>query len=350
MSFAEAQSILRKAYEDNVFTAAAAYVSICDRCVFFQAIGTLGGPGSPQVTSTTLFDLASLTKILATTMVWVLFASKDPSVLDVSISHWLGRVPEDKLEITPRLLLAHASGLPAWRPYYLMSSPEKPENFVVSKILSERLEYPVGKGTLYSDLGFMLLGRVLEAAYMTDFQTLCQKLLFTPLGLENDLTFNPNFEQQPTAWTSFEEPQGGMVNDLNCRAMGGLAGHAGLFGTAEGVTRMCRCFLKSLVSENGFFDHGTARIFAKRANISIGSTRALGFDTPSDADSSCGSYFSHSSLGHTGFTGTSVWMDADKQLVATLLTNRVIMGQTDQRIKGLRPLFYDAIMKEALGI
>ena len=177
---------------------------------------------------------------------------------------------------------------------------------------------------------------------MTDFQTLCQKLLFTPLGLEHDLTFNPNPEQQPTAWTSFEEPQGGMVNDLNCRAMGGLAGHAGLFGTAEGVTRMCRCFLKSLVSENGFFDYGTARIFAKRANISIGSTRALGFDTPSDANSSCGSFFSHSSLGHTGFTGTSVWMDADKQVVATLLTNRVIMGQTDQRIKGLRPLFYDA--------
>lgn len=337
---------MHKAYADSVFTAAAATVSVDDRCVFFEAIGSLGGPGTPQVTARTLFDLASLTKVIATTMAWVLFASRVPDSLDVPISRWIDAAEQDKSEITPRLLLAHASGLPAWRPYYLLPLPENPTDLVAARILSEPLEYPVGKGTLYSDLGFIILGRLLEIATMQDLSAFCRESMFKPLGLQDDLTFCPDPRRQPTACTRFDEPLVAIVNDLNCRALGGVAGHAGLFGTANGVTRMCQRFMQSLVSDQGFFDQRMARTFGQRAGISPGSTRALGFDTPSAVDSSSGRYFSASSLGHTGFTGTSVWMDPERRVVATLLTNRVIMGESDQRIKKIRPLFYDAIMAE----
>ncbi len=345
MPFSEAQSILQQAYHDKMFTAAVACVAIEDRQVFLEAIGTLGGPGTPPVTAHTLFDLASLTKVIATTMAWAFLASKDPSVLDTPISFWLDAVPADKLEITPRLLLAHASGLPAWRPYYLMSLPQKPMDYVIAKILSEPLEYQVGKETLYSDLGFILLGRLLEVATRQDLQLLCKKFIFEPLGLQCDLTFLPEPKAQPTAWTRFDEPFKGAVNDLNCRALGGVTGHAGLFGTASGVTRMGQHFLQSLTSYNGFLKNETALTFAKRAGISADSTRALGFDTPSESDSSSGQYFSPSSLGHTGFTGTSIWLDPERRVIVTLLTNRVIMGEADLRIKMLRPMFHDAIMK-----
>ena len=350
MPFSQARSILHQAHEDNVFTAAVASVSVKGRCVFLEAIGSLGGPGAPHTTPRTLFDLASLTKIIATTMAWLLMASDDLSVLDAPLSRWLPYPGEDKRTITPRHLLAHASGLPAWRPYYLLRLPERPKDFVVAKILSEPLEYPIGDGTLYSDLGFILLAHILETAFDQDFATLCQTRLFRPLGLEQDLMFHPNPAQVPTAWTRFDEPLGGKVNDLNCRALGGAAGHAGLFGTAEGVTRMCRCFMESLASQRGFFAQHAARIFAQRAAIAPGSTRALGFDTPSEIDSSSGRYFSTASLGHTGFTGVSVWMDLEREVVIVLLTNRVIMGEADQRIKRLRPMFHDAVMEELLRL
>ncbi|MGC8907577.1 MAG: serine hydrolase domain-containing protein [Desulfomonilaceae bacterium] len=348
MPFSEARSILQHAHQDNVFTAAVASVWVEDRFVFQEAVGSLGGPGTPHATPRAFFDLASVTKVVATTMAWLLMASDDLSVLDAPLSRWLPSAGEDKRAITPRHLLAHASGLPAWRPYYLLRLPERPKDFVVAKILSEPLEYPIGERTLYSDLGFILLGYILEAAFEQDFATLCQNRLFKPLGLEHDLMFNPNPAHVPTAWTRFDEPLGGLVNDLNCRALRGVAGHAGLFGTADGVTRMCRAFMQSLVSPHGFFAQEAARIFAQRAAIAAGSTRALGFDTPAEVDSSSGRYFSPFSLGHTGFTGVSVWMELERQIVIVLLTNRVIMGEADQRIKRLRPMFHDAVMAELL--
>ncbi len=350
MPFAEAWSILHKAHQDNVYTAAVASASVGDQCVFNAAIGELGGPGTPRVSARTLFDLASLTKVIAAAMAWILYGSAHPDALDSPISRWFDEVGEDKRRISPRLLLAHASGLPAWRPYYLLNLPAAPTDFVIAKILAEPLEYPVGGATLYSDLGFILLAHILETEFDQDFATLCQTRLFQPLGLQDDLMFKPDASRYPIAWTRFDEAPGGMVNDLNCRALGGVAGHAGLFGTAEGVARVCQTFMKSVATDQGFFHQKTARLFAQRAGLSPGSTRALGFDTPSEVDSSSGRYFSFSSLGHTGFTGTSVWMDLERRVVIVLLTNRVIMGEADQRIKLLRPMFHDAIMAELLRV
>jgi CubicO group peptidase (beta-lactamase class C family) len=129
--------------------------------------------------------------------------------------------------------------------------------------------------------------------------------------------------------------------------MGGVSGHAGLFGTAKGVTALAREVLNSLKSGKGFFDATCVREFSTRPNLVQDCTRALGFDTPSPGDSTSGRFFSAGSLGHTGFTGTSLWIDPEKDLIVVLLTNRVFAGEADVRIKAFRPLIHDIIVEEA---
>jgi CubicO group peptidase (beta-lactamase class C family) len=146
------------------------------------------------------------------------------------------------------------------------------------------------------------------------------------------------------AVTRVGEPAG-LVNDLNARSLGGAAGHAGLFGTARAVASLAATIVKSRAGKDGFFSAHVVQEFCERIDFVPGCTRALGFDTPSEEGSSSGRFFSHRSIGHTGFTGTSVWIDLDREVTVALLTNRVIMGEADRRIKDFRPLLHDAIME-----
>jgi len=216
------------------------------------------------------------------------------------------------------------------------------------RILAEPLVYPPGRGWLYSDLGFMLLGFIIERETGMNVAVMSGERVYEPLGLTGSLMFTPDGERARTALTRFGDPPG-LVNDLNARSFGGISGHAGLFGTATAVGALADAILTSLNRRSGFFDADLTRTFCSPAGFTTDSTRALGFDTPSKEGSSSGSFFPADSLGHTGFTGTSLWMDPHRGLMVILLTNRVLMGESDQRIKSFRPRLHDAVMEDVLG-
>ena len=348
MKLSVAHNLVKDALEERLFTGAAVMVQREGDTVFSESYGAHGGPGTAPVTPQTLFDLASLTKVLATTPCWLLLSAADPRILDRPLSHWLPRCPADKALITPRLLLAHASGLPAWRPYYLMRflAGHTLEQ-VCLRILDEPLDYPTAGGCLYSDLGFMLLGLILELETGLPLDRLANDRVYAPLGLSSDLMFKPFGNEERTALTRYGDPVG-LVNDLNARALGGASGHAGLFGTAPAVCALGARLLESLGSHRGFFDNDRTREFCSRVDFVEGCTRALGFETPSEEGSSSGRLFSRQSIGHTGFTGTSIWIDLERRITIVLLTNRVIMGEADQRIKLFRPRLHDAIMASCI--
>jgi CubicO group peptidase (beta-lactamase class C family) len=276
----------------------------------------------------------------------MILTAQSPGVLDQPLNRWFPKCPEDKKGITPKHLLAHSSGLPGWRPYYLYTSSDLPRSaFTTTKILAEPLEHPPGTASVYSDLGFMLLAFILEHETGHTVESFAKSRIFDPLGLADDLMFNPYGQERRTALTRKREPAG-LVNDLNARTLGGAAGHAGLFGTASAAGRIAAEILSSLKSEDGFFSRAVTRLFCRKVPGGQQSSRALGFDTPSVEGSSCGRLFSSNSLGHTGFTGTSVWIDLVQDLVVVLLTNRVLMGESNFRITAFRPLLHDAVMEE----
>ncbi|HMK35232.1 MAG TPA: serine hydrolase domain-containing protein [Desulfomonilaceae bacterium] len=327
--------------EQDMFTAAVLQVIRKGRILFHGAYGTLGGQGTPEADTQTLFDMASVTKILATTPLWMLLESESPGIIDENLTRWFPEAPPDKSSITPRHLLAHASGLPAWRPYYLMGSGSSHSASVRARILSEVLAYPIGRGCIYSDLGFMLLGFMLEKETGRSLKECAREMMYEPLGLE-DMLFRPADRAERIALTRFGDATG-LVNDLNARALGGVAGHAGLFATADAAGRLALEIMRSYL-DRGFFKTSVIRRFCARPGFTADSTRALGFDTPAVEGSSCGRFFSRRSVGHTGFTGVSLWMDMEREAIGVLLTNRVVKGESDFRIKDFRPSVYDAVM------
>ena len=343
MTFARSHEEMVRAIADRIFTGAVLRVAHRERFLIERSYGTLGGVGTPGVFSDTLFDLASLTKVIATTTCWMILAARQPTILDRQLARWFPEAPPDKRTITPRLLLAHSSGLPAWRPYYLYGDLGSPEQLTLEHIFHEPLAYVPGEGWLYSDLGFVVLAAMVERETGRPLDACAREEVFQPLGVAEDLVFNPRENSDLIAKTRHDEPAG-LVNDLNTRAMGGMSGHAGLFGTARSVTAVAEAILRSLDADESLFDSSVTRIFCARAGFVPGSTRTLGFDTRTAEGSSSGTYFSPESLGHTGFTGTSLWMDPRRDIIVTLLTNRVFMGEADNRIKAFRPMLHDAVM------
>jgi serine-type D-Ala-D-Ala carboxypeptidase len=347
MRFSRADERMEQGLREQIFTGAVLLIARGTNRSFHQTYGTLGGTATEPVKGDTLFDLASLTKVLAVTPSWILMAAEDPSLLDQSIARWFPTAPKDKHCITPRCLLAHASGLPAWRPYYLLPASRHSNEDTAARILAEPLEYSPGQGCIYSDLGFMLLGIIIEMETGRNLEQFSRERMYEPLGLAEDLLFSPKNDKR-IAMTRAGDPPG-LVNDLNARALGGVSGHAGLFGTARGVAALAGKILMSLKESHRFFDHETTRTFCARAAFTLDSTRTLGFDTPSEEGSTSGKLFSRDSIGHTGFTGVSLWIDIPRDLIVVLVTNRVFMGEADFRIKEFRPMIHDAVMESVLS-
>jgi serine-type D-Ala-D-Ala carboxypeptidase len=347
MRFARADERMKQSLREEIFTAAALLVAKSTKIEFHQTYGTLGGTGTDPVNPDTLFDLASLTKVLSVTPSWILMAAENPSLLDQSIGRWFPNAAPDKSCITPRCLLAHASGLPAWRPYYLLPESRHTHEDAAARILAEPLEYPPGQGCIYSDLGFMLLGFIMEKETGRNLEQFSRERLYEPLGLADDLLFRPKDDTRIAMTRPGDFP--GVVNDLNARALGGVSGHAGLFGTAKGVAALAGEILMSLKESGRFFDKETTRTFCARAGFTPDSTRTLGFDTPCDEGSTSGRLFSRDSVGHTGFTGVSLWIDIPRDLIVVLLTNRVFLGEADLSIKEFRPLLHDAVMEHVIS-
>ncbi len=310
----------------------------------------------------TIFDLASLTKPLATSLVVMELVDSKRLKLSQALEDLIGQeVPKEKMPITLKDLMAHQSGLPPWRPFYKMF-PHTPSEGMKKKVrewilYSCPLGCEPGTKAIYSDLGFMLLewavevatGQTLAANARSRFyQSLTPDTMFfyqrsAPLKYESErfaATERCQWRQQVIR---------GVVHDENAYAMGGYSGHAGLFGTVHGILCLALLLMEHYLGQRSdWVKPRTVQEFFSRQQTE-GSTWALGWDTPSEGGSSSGRYFSQKSVGHLGFTGCSLWMDLERALIVVLLTNRVHPTRQNEKIKGFRPLLHDLVVEE-LGL
>jgi serine-type D-Ala-D-Ala carboxypeptidase len=344
MIFQAVHQEMLRGLAQGIFTAAVLLVDCSGSTLFHGTYGTLDVEKQHRpVSASTLFDLASLTKVLSTTPLWMLLAEKDPEILDRPLTTWFPNLTGEKAEITPRSLLAHSSGLKAWQPYYLMLKQPLAADEPAGLILNERLDYPQWSRTVYSDLGFMLLKIIYERETAVSLEESLRDRVLAPLGIDGKMVFKPQTDKYEIAPTRPGELPG-LVHDLNARALGGVSGHAGLFGTASGIARIAREYLAGLKG-SGLFKTATVKEFFHPVSRPPGSSRALGFDTARQMSPSSGRFFSPASVGHTGFTGVSLWIDPESELVVVLLTNRVYAGESDLRIRDFRPMIHDLVVR-----
>jgi serine-type D-Ala-D-Ala carboxypeptidase len=361
------QQLLNAGVSQGVFTAAVALVGLKGELRWEGAAGAVSRePGAAAVTLDTVFDLASLTKPLATTLALMVLAAQwrldvRASLGEVPPAPWL---PPDKRPLTLRSLLTHRAGLPAWRPFYqeVLAAPAPARPTLLARLAAAApLEYPPDTATLYSDLGFMLLAAVVESLSGKNLDQFCREEIYRPLGLKT-LGFIPLPKPAPTVpetetrlYAATEpglipgRPAGGEVHDENAWSAGGVAGHAGLFGPGREVFQLVACLYQAYGGERlGPLTPETVRLFL---TVPPGADRALGFDTPvpGPALRAAGRAFSPHSVGHLGFTGTSFWLDLDSGQMVVLLTNRVHLGRDDKtNIQAFRPRFHEAA-SQALG-
>ncbi len=330
--------------------------------LFHQAFGyaTLT-PATEPMTVDTLFDLASLTKVIATTTALMLLYAQRIFALDDRVSDFLpdfGR--QGKEQVTIRHLLTHSSGLPAWAPLYEVFSPfERADRRAeyYQTISQMALVTPPGMHSRYSDLGFIMLGALIEILSGKPLEAFCHETIFGPLQLKSlhfsqskDISPFPLHRYAATEHCSWRKRVlRGEVHDENAYAMGGVAGHAGLFSTAEDLYRFLLAFLPSVQpSSSPFISPETFREFTSRQELPPGSTWCLGWDTPSLQGSTAGRYFSPQSIGHTGFTGTSLWIDLEREVMVICLTNRVHPSRHHSDLKQFRPRLHNCIMETLL--
>jgi CubicO group peptidase (beta-lactamase class C family) len=344
-SFADVEAILAGGVADHAFPAACVEVGSHDVPIWRSSFGQLTyDVDSRPTTEDTIFDLASLTKVIGTTTL-VMRAVDDGALrLDDPVAAWLAEWRgADRETVTVRDLLAHSSGLPAYLPFYrdLTGRVE-----FEPAVCQTPLEYEPRSQSIYSDLGFMLLGFILENARAAtplaqQFRAMASFVTSEPL------LFSPPRPLRPAiAPTEVEEWRGrllcGEPHDENTWALGGVAGHAGLFGTASAVGSFAQAVLRTIAGEPILSAAATFRDFIQRTAVP-GSSRALGWDTMLPT-SSCGARLSPTAIGHTGFTGTSLWIDWERDLYIVLLTNRVHPTRDNNRIRAIRPAFHDAVV------
>ncbi len=342
--FDSARTILNQALADRAFPAVSVVVGRRDGLLWSYAAGHLTyDPNSPPARPDTIFDLASLTKVIATTTL-IMGAVDDEAIrLDDPVARWLSAWRgADRASVTIRDLLTHASGLPGYLPFF--RNLTRRAEFEPA-ICDTPLEYPPRTQSIYSDLGFMLLAFILENARGSqDFAGQFARL--APIVSTDVLLFHPaRTLRSRIAPTEIEEWRGrllcGEVHDENAWALGGAAGHAGLFGTALAVGEFAAGVLRTIHGEPVVARPETIRTFIRRSSIP-NSSRALGWDTMLPT-SSCGTRLTSTSIGHTGFTGTSLWIDWERDLYVVLLTNRVHPSRENNRLRAIRPIFHDAV-------
>lgn len=356
--FGKAYAILEAGIRERAFPGASFSVLAHNEILALDGVGAFTyQPGSQPVTAATVYDLASVTKVLATTAMAMLLYQRGKLDLDQPLAEWFPAFVENELpggprhQVTLRLLLAHASGLPGYvRLFEICQDSE----CLFNACLRQPLVAPPGERSEYSDLGFILLGRVLERIAGEPIDRFCEREIFRPLGM-NSTCFCP-----PAEWASSIAPTQedrtlrhrviqGEVQDENCFVLGGVSGHTGLFANALDPIRYAHSVLnlsetsEPLLPNLRLFTPATVKLFTTRAEIPAGSSRALGWDTPS-APSSSGRYFSRHSAGHLGYAGTSLWIDLERKVAIVLLTNRTWPNRESQAIREVRPAFHDAIM------
>jgi serine-type D-Ala-D-Ala carboxypeptidase len=344
--FGHAFGILQQSIT-TAFPAASIAVVCKEKLVALKSFGRFTyEPSSPPVTTATVFDLASVSKAVATTSMAMILYERGLVDLEapvVSIVPAFAGTDARRGDVTVHMLLAHSSGLPAYEKLFLKA---KTRDELLAAAFATPLTADPGDKVAYSDIGFMTLAVALERVADESLDRFCQREIFGPLGMVHT-TYNP-----PAAWRALIPPTAddrtfrkriiqGEVQDENASLLGGVAGHAGLFATAEDLATFSHVLLQGgqpLVRPE------TLALFTRRETAPAGTSRALGWDTPSSPSQS-GNYFSSGSFGHLGYTGTSLWIEPERQLSIILLTNRTWPDCSNQAIKDVRPAFHNAAVE-----
>jgi CubicO group peptidase (beta-lactamase class C family) len=344
--FHRAFDILRSGIVQHAFPGASIAIARNGKLLAHKQLGHFTyDPASPLVEPQTVYDLASVTKVVATTPACMILHERGQLKLEQPLVDLLPTFAGDdsrRQRITLRMLLAHSSGLPAYVKLFQTAHNKE-------ELVRQALEVPLtgdpGTRAEYSDIGFILLGEALERIMGEPLDRFCQREISSRLSLSS-LVFNPK------EWKSLIPPTEddrtfrkrviqAEVNDENAFVMGGVAGHAGCFSTALDVSVFAQ---HMLLGGTPLVRPETLAIFTRREEFPSKTSRALGWDTPSQSSQS-GKYFSSRSYGHLGYTGTSLWIDPERQLSVTLLTNRTWPGRGSQLIKQIRPAFHDAVIE-----
>lgn len=356
--FGAAFSIISDAIEHRVFPAASLAVTSHNKLVARKSLGRFLYEDPPRnrkqlsnlaVSPDTLFDLASVTKVVATTTMAMILYERGQLDLEAPIAAVIPEFLRDancdlrRRDVTFRMLLAHTSGLPAYERLFLRA--QKREGLLTAAF-STPLTADPGSRAEYSDIGFIILGEALERIAQERLDNFSQREIFGPLGMTHT-TFNPPADLRckipPTANDSSFRKRvvQGEVQDENAWALGGVAGHAGLFASVRDVALFAQAMLHG---ESSIIKNETVELFTRRESAPAGTSRALGWDTPSQPSQS-GKYFGPRTYGHLGYTGTSVWIDPDRQLSITFLTTRTWPDCQNQAIKQIRPRVHDAVIE-----
>lgn len=347
--FKRVDRTIKSAIDDKAFPGAQVMVIKEGEVLHHQNYGRQDySSDSPEITDSTLYDVASLTKIVGTTAaIMRLFDDGKINIDDKVIKYIPAFASNGKENITIQNLLLHNSGLPAWQKFYLTC---KSADEVLDSVYNSKLIYKTGDSIVYSDFGFIVLGKIIEGVTGLGLDVYLKNEFFDPLGMENTL-FNP-----PTKWLHKIAPTEidtiwrkmlvhGTVHDETASLLGGISGHAGLFSTAPDLAKFAQMILNS-GSYGGvqYIKSETIKLFTERTDLKT--KRGLGWDFKTlNGYSSAGNLFGQKSFGHTGFTGTSLWIDPDRNLIVLFLTNRVHPTRANNKIIKIRSELHDAVIE-----
>jgi len=352
--------LLKKGVENGVFSGAAVGVYKNSKGSAEKKIichgKTKNGPEGKSVKNNTLFDLASLTKPLCTVLGILHLIETNKISWNTKIESLFGTktaVFLKNIQITH--LLSHSSGLKAYKPFYLafpaIRDPKNKQK-LLNSIFKEKPVFAAGEKCVYSDLGYILLGEIIEKVSGKQLNHFFDLIITRPLGLNKQIMFIPvdkyetreNTEILATQYCPWRQRLlQGEVDDEHCWLMNGVAGHAGLFGNIQGVLDMSAHILNQWQGRGEHPSYSSTLLQTALVRQHNDQTWCLGFDTPSQPGSSGGKYISEKSVGHLGFTGTSFWIDPENDMVVVLLTNRVHPKRENEKIKQFRPLLYDTV-------
>ncbi|MBS1802965.1 MAG: beta-lactamase family protein [Acidobacteria bacterium] len=348
--FARVYRVLQDAIDSGAFPGCAFGVLAGSEAVLSDALGSFTFEREARsIRPETVFDIASLTKVVATTGIAMLLFQRGELHLDTPVGEFLpgfviGRSSSELARrVTLRHLLAHNSGLPGYVEFFRR---ETTASGLLRACLALPIEATPGERFEYSDPGFILLGKALEILNRDSLSAATRKEIFEPLGMNATCyrPARPRWDDIPP--TEIDEAfrqrrVQGEVQDENAWVLDGVAGHAGVFSNVPDLLRFSASVLSSLRDGSGIFESKTVELFAERQSPT-GTSRALGWDTPSP-DSSAGRYFSEHSIGHLGYSGCSIWIDLEASIAAVLLTNRTWPDRRNQAIRQVRPMFHDAV-------
>lgn len=312
------------------------------------AFGTTGFfPGAPLVNKDTVFDIASLTKVVGTTTMALTLLQEGVFHLQTELGELMDDLPKDKAHITLEQLLSHTSGLPASAPLYLNT---KHPSDAIAQIVTSPLQYEPGTQVVYSCLGFILLGFLIESVTGMRLNELVVQRVLSPLEMQNTFYNPPEAIHSRVAYTEWclrsKQFLRGRVHDENAQALGGVSGNAGLFSTAQDLGKFSKMILDGgKVNGHVLLSETTLDLLETCYTEGLNERRTLGWMLHSKG-SSGGDFLSKSAIGHTGFTGTSLWIDREKDLFVVLLTNRVHPIRTNEAIFQLRSTFHNAVAAE----